>query len=150
MQGLKTLKADRNGIVDLSPLADLKSLERISLAGNRIERIEALAQNPSLLELDASGNSIKVLPVFSQGLKVQSLLLARNRISDVTPLVGPAAGSMGTALRRLTTLDLAENAITDASIFNQRLTDLNFLTLKGNPLVDARCPLIFSTYCVMK
>jgi Leucine-rich repeat (LRR) protein len=45
---LETLRADKNAIVDISPLVDLVELSSINLADNNITDIRPLVDNPGI------------------------------------------------------------------------------------------------------
>ena len=96
------LDLGNNNISDLSPLAELKKLERISLAGNNISDLSPLAELKNLKFLYLYDNNISDLSSLAELKKLEILLLRGNNISDISAIVG---------LTQLETLDLNKNNI---------------------------------------
>lgn len=81
--------------------------------------------------LDLTENSLTTLANFPLLPRLQTLLLARNRISSISP-------SLAKSLPNLTTLNLSSNNIAELADIDPlaRQTHLTHLTLSGNPLTN--------------
>ena len=93
-----------NSIVDVSPLADMKSLRNIFLCGNLIEDISPLF-GLNLYTLDVSGNRISSVAGIDAVQSTLYLVLSHNNISDISPL----------AEMEFYWLEITGNPITDLS-----------------------------------
>ena len=123
-----------NAISDLSPLANLTSLNVLGLDGNAISDLSALSGLTNLSALDLNGNSISDISALSGLTSLQSLGLGGNAISDISALSG---------LTNLTELGLNDNRISDISVLSG-LTNLVYLVLYGNNISDL-APLVANT-----
>ncbi len=99
-----TTLLDLNGtqITDLSPLAGLTNLEKLSLYGNRIIDLRPLGRLKKLAHLRLFRNEISDITPLEGLTNLIVLSLNNNKISDVTPL---------TELTSLMLLGLDENPI---------------------------------------
>jgi len=82
------LGLDSNDITDLSPLAGMVRLQRLSLWGNRIEDISPLETMVRLEELWLDRNPISKIDVIARFRELRILGLSGTAILDLTPLVG--------------------------------------------------------------
>jgi len=89
---------------DISPLANLTSLNFLCLAGNMISDLSPLAKLTALKYLDLSGNKINDLSPLAKLTALENLDLYGNPISDLTPLAG---------LTSLTRLNIRDTLVTD-------------------------------------
>lgn len=105
----------------------LTRLRRLSLAGNQIQNIEALAELGTLETLDLCfNNHLQDLEPLTQLQALQTLQLRKNRINDLKPLA---------KLRKLQVLELRENHIKNLSPLAE-LTDLQGLFLSNNKITN--------------
>lgn len=130
---LTALDVSGNQIKDLSPLAEQKSLLYINADGNKISDISPLTSLDSLETLFLSRNSISKLPKGMSDMESLSrLVLAGNAITDPSPLSGMPA---------LRTLDLQKNSIAEISGM-KNLDALEELVLDSNnmnlPMSDVK------------
>lgn len=145
LTNLHTLVLDYQHIEDISPLADLP-LEELSLTGNRIVDLSPLADSKTLTKLEVSQNPIADSTVFSKlpslvnvslnqtnitslesfsGSYVENLNVWEAPITDYTPL---------TTCKNLHTLEI--NGLSDASLeMVLQLTSLRQLSLGTGGLV---------------
>jgi internalin A len=108
-------------------IKQLTQLRRLSLAGNEIQNIQALAELATLQTLDLCFNDhIKDLEPLTQLQALQTLQLRKNCISDLRPLA---------KLRKLQIIELRENQIKDLSPL-AGLTDLQGLFLSNNKITN--------------
>ena len=126
---LKKLTLGRNVISDISPLAELTQLRELHLGNNQISDISPLAGLTQLWNLVLYRNQIRDISPLA-GLKQLSVLhLAENQIRDISPLAGL------TELRDLGFLGLGDNQISDISPLSG-LTELEALDLVNNRIID--------------
>ena len=121
------LDSQDGAITDLSPLAGLTSLTRLSLTYNAIRDVSPLAGLTSLTDLTLFVNEIVDISPLAGLTSLTYLSLDTNEIADVSPLAG---------LTSLTFLSLNTNEIADVSPL-AGLTQLEHLGLSGNEIVDA-------------
>ena len=114
-------------VLDLAPLAKLRSLTHLALNGNDISDVAPLSELRSLTWLHLGGNAIFDIAPLAGLDALRQLVLAFNGISDIAPLA---------ELRWLTFLDLGGNAISDISplVANGGLGSGDTLGLRRNPL----------------
>lgn len=95
---LKVLDLSNNkDIISYQPLKDLPALESLDLSDTRktdednrayIDRIKAVAEIPSLKQLNISGNHLRDAAFLSRAKKLQVLNVSLNDLSDFSPLCG--------------------------------------------------------------
>lgn len=112
MTGLRTLNLSNNKIEDISALANCRSLTYVNLASNRIQDITPLYELEWIEELNLSINKLINEPVGGMGIS-----------ADIQKL------------SNLRDLNLANNQITDVSIFSN-LPELEVLYLASNDVTD--------------
>ena len=124
MPDLKVL-AVSNTIVsseELSLIAQLKNLERLTLSSCSLTSLTPLAAMKDLLYLDVSGNTIRNLEPISSMKKLEALNLQRNAVNDLSALSGNQA---------LLILDASYNSLSDLSVAFG-LSNLQWLNAKYN------------------
>ena len=121
------LYLDFNPISNFSALAEMKSLEVLSLRGTRIAHLGALSGLTRLKTLYLSGNGITDISLLAGLTSLTHLSLAGNRITDIAPLA---------PLVRLSSLDVSDNSIVDVAVLHS-LPELSEVYLHGNPLTEA-------------
>ncbi|GAB3199610.1 hypothetical protein GCM10027062_16750 [Nocardioides hungaricus] len=137
---LRTLQVARAQISDVTPLATLPQLETLGLRGNQISDPSPLAGLTKLSFLDLQDNQVADVSRVPAFPAMKIVNLGNNGIRDVAPLVGKFDPEV------LTTLDLADNEITDASVLAPIGRDLarignqesptDGLRLRGNRIAD--------------
>ncbi len=120
-KALMTLDLERNEIADLGPIKDLKQLQLIDLASNKIEKIDAFAGLVQAQYLQLSKNAISDLTPLRDMANLRSLYIANNQIKTVEPVSG---------LKKMWTLDLAGNPLEDTLPIG-KLKGLDTINLKG-------------------
>ncbi len=124
LRALEKLWLDNNQVVDLSPLAELPSLGVLKLRNNRVSDLSPLAELTRLYNLDLSDNRVSNISVLAK----RSLLfleLNNNDISDISPLAE-------TSLQRLY---LGGTGISDLSPLGKH-TEMTHLGLAQNQISD--------------
>ena len=124
LRALEKLWLDNNHVVDLSPLAELPSLGVLKLRNNRVSDLSPLAELTRLYNLDLSDNRVSNISVLAK----RSLLfleLNNNDISDISPLAE-------TSLQRLY---LGGTGISDLSPLGKH-TKMDYLRLAQNQISD--------------
>ena len=121
---LQNLSLDDNSISDISALAGLTKLTALSLNGNSINDISTLAGLTKLTHLRLDGNSISDISALAGLTKLQNLRLDGNSISDISALSG---------LTALIKLSLDDNSISNISAL-AGLTTLTTLYLQDNSI----------------
>jgi internalin A len=106
---LKSLSLNQNGVRDLSPLKDIKSLESLNLAANRL-----------------TASDLKPLEELSH---LHRLELSRNFLSESRALIFPQS---------LEFFGASESGLTDLGILNSLPTAIETLHLHRNQLTDLR------------
>ena len=119
-------------IVDLSPLANLKNLTRLTLRRNGVSDISPLANLKNLTILRLGQNEISDVSPLANLKNLGILELRYNEISDISPLTG---------LTNLKNLNLGANEISDISPL-ANLKNLTYLDLRSNQIQDVRPLLI--------
>ena len=123
---MKELYLASEEVSDISPLAGLTGLTRLSLEDNDISDISPLAGLTNLKWLMVHRNEISDVSPLAGLVNLTGLALHRNEISDVSPLAG---------LTNLTWLDLNDNNISDVSPLAS-LTNLTWLHVGENNISD--------------
>ncbi len=133
LKNLRNLYLTDNVGVDLKPLEQMPSLEKLIMDGNtRPVNIQSIGKLKNLTTLTLMGSAIITDTVakdisFLKGLtKLQDLDLSYNRIEDISPLAG---------LYNLKKLNLRNNAITDISPL-KNLTSLKEIDFYDNKIND--------------
>ncbi len=111
---------------DISPIAQLKSLEILDLSKNRITDISPLKNLDKLTTINLSDNKVSDLTSIMKLEKLTSLVLSTNEISDISPL---------TKLKSINSIVLNDNLITNILPFKKVLY-LSELSLSGNRIND--------------
>ena len=113
-------------VSDLTPLANLTSLQKLDVAGNQISDMRPLANLIHLTRLHLWRNQIQDIAPLANLTNLTYLNLADNQIRDITPLAN---------LTGLTRLTLFDNQVSDTKPLTELigLTDLN---LRGNHISD--------------
>jgi len=129
---VKTLFLEGNSIQKIENLHPLEHLRALYLQENCIGRelgLENLIEVPLLMVLNLRSNGIKTLDGFPRMASLQTLILRNNEIECITPILQS---------RRLTTVDLSHNRISDPAVLDQlgQLEDLKVLFMKSNPLIE--------------
>ena len=84
---ISTISGKNKGIKDLTGLEKCRSLALLDLAGNEIEKIDAIKELKNIQSLDLSKNKIADIKPLAELTKLQYIHLTDNLISDLTPLV---------------------------------------------------------------
>jgi len=129
---VKTLFLEGNSILKIENLHPLEHLRALYLQENCIGRelgLENLVKVPLLMVLNLRSNGIKSLEGFPRMASLQTLILRNNEIECITPILQS---------RRITTLDLSYNRISDPAVLDHlgQLEDLKVLFMKSNPLIE--------------
>ncbi len=119
-----------NEIVDLKPIAELKRLQSVTLAGNKIQDIKPIENLKAMQLLDLSNNQVKDLAGLKQMSNLRTLYVADNQLSSLEPLAG---------LSKIWSIDASNNKITDLSPV-EKLNWLTTLQITGNQ-VESLAPL---------
>ncbi|RKU12105.1 hypothetical protein C6501_11375 [Candidatus Poribacteria bacterium] len=114
------------GSLDLTPLAEITSLKKLTFYACGIQDISSLAGLTDLITLDISNNSVTDLSPIAGLINLENLGVRHSGISDITPLA---------ALTKLKNLDFRANNISDVSPL-AGLVNLEFLNLYGNSISD--------------
>lgn len=144
------LDGKNKGIKDLTGLEKCPNLAEINLAGNEIEKVDALKDLKNLQSLDLSKNKIVDITPIANIKALQFLELSNNQIASVEPLAElPKLSALYIAgnkienpaplakLTKLSSLDLARNQIVDARAIAPVVPTLMTLNLSENKLTDA-------------
>jgi len=116
----------RNQIRDISPLANLIKLEGLFLSGTQIRDISPLANLVNLTDLGLSFNQIRDISPLANLVNLSELNLRSNQVRDISPLAN---------LTNLRTLWLCGNQIRDISPL-ANLINLRTLWLGSNEVSD--------------
>ena len=122
LKRIQYLNLAKNKIEDISPIAGLTALQYIELSNNRVKDLKPLEKLSNMRSLYLSNNRISDFSPALKLTKLWSLYLDHNQI---TKLDGVAA------LKGLTTLSAGNNEIADLGPLNG-LTRLHFLFLENN------------------
>ena len=128
MATIAELDAADAGIADLAGIEWASGLERLWLAGNRVNDLAPLASLPALTALDLSRNGLAQISDLAGLTGLRTLLLSGNALRDLSPLRN---------LTGLRELALAENGLEDIGDLSA-LVSLAELRLSGNRIADAR------------
>ena len=112
--------------LDISTLAGLTQLRRLTLVKNHISDISALAGLTQLVDLDLRHNELSNISVLAGLTQLNYLDLRQNKLSNISVLAG---------LTQLNYLDLGWNDLSDVSALSE-LTDLLYLKLSNNDISD--------------
>lgn len=126
MPFLKTLFVGYQDSLDISVLANLESLEELSLLNDNIENIEAIGGLKKLKKLALGWNNISNVSPLAGLTELESLGLWNNRIQDVSNLSG---------LQNLYYFDIANNQVRDIGCV-QTMPELSELWIAGNQISD--------------
>ena len=126
MTELDRLSLRHNGIDDLQALTGLVSLTELDVGENRIEDLSPLAGLTALKVLRADSNHIRGLWPLAPLTSLQALDLGANHVLDLRPLSG---------MLQLTTLRLGNNGLTELYPLSG-LKGLRELGLAGNSVED--------------
>ena len=109
MPDLKVLTVTNTAVSseELSVIAQLTNLERLTLSNCSITSITPLAPMENLLYLDVSGNTVRNLEPISSMKKLETLYIQRNAVNDLSAISGNQA---------LLDLDVSYNSLTDLSV----------------------------------
>lgn len=119
---------------DISALENMRALRTLDLNSNQIKDISALANCASLTYVNLSGNKIQdVTPLYELEL-IEELNLGNNAIINA-PVGQPGISADIQKLQNLRDLNLANNQITDVSIFSN-LPELTILYLASNDITE--------------
>jgi dynein assembly factor 1 len=132
--GLKVLWLEGNGLGAITGLEHQRELTTLYLHENVIETIEGLEACVNLDTLNLSKNMIRAVTGVSHLSKLKVLQLSHNNLATAADIA-----EIG-ALTALTTLDLSDNRLEDASAVLElaaSLPHLAVLYLHGNPAVKA-------------
>lgn len=102
--GLNILRIDRSYIRDISPLANLSSIEEVNICNSYIESIPDLSKCENLTRLNLSCCSIKDISPVTKIRSLKALSLNNNRITSIAPIKD---------MENLEELYLYDNPITD-------------------------------------
>lgn len=147
-RSLALLDLEGNEIADASPIKDLKFLQSLNLAGNKLKEVAALEGLTKLQYLELSRNEIADIGPLAKLTAMRSLYLAQNQIKDVKAVEGMEKlwslyldGNQVTdlaplaKLKWLSSLGLAGNGVTDIGPLTG-LTEWKYLFLQNNKLAD--------------
>ena len=126
LTNLTRLTLTNTGVSNLTPLAGLTNLTRLSLGRNSIADLTPLVGLTNLTWLSLSENSVSDLIPLAGLTNLTWLHLPNNSISDLTPLAG---------LTSLMGLGLENNSISDITSL-AGLTNLTWLSLSENSVSD--------------
>jgi len=116
----------KDSLSDLTPLAKLSALQRLSLDGTQVSNIQPLIGLTALRSLDLDNTQVDDLTPLSELEALQELYLHRTRVSDLTPL---------TKLSALQYLGLDGTQVSDLTPLSG-LTNLRRLILYGTWVTD--------------
>lgn len=111
---------------ELSPIAQLPNLRKLSLGRNAIDSLDALMPLTGLESLGVWGNSISDVSPIAQMTALTLLDISDNAVSDISPL---------SPLSSLRELWMYNNAVTTIAPV-QNLTALQVLMVRNNPITD--------------
>ncbi|HIR94068.1 MAG TPA: leucine-rich repeat domain-containing protein [Candidatus Egerieimonas intestinavium] len=123
---LITLQIEQQRVADISPVANLVSLENLNLDGNQISDISPLAGLSSLKEISFNLNAIADISPLAGLTSLTSVNLYANDIADITALSG---------LTSMKNLNVGSNYLQDISSLSG-MTSLEILDLSFNEFTD--------------
>ncbi|XP_015116477.1 dynein regulatory complex subunit 3 [Diachasma alloeum] len=126
LEEVKELRIEFLNIISLEHLWPMKSIRKLTLSHNCIERIEKLEDLVELRELDLSFNRISVMEGLGHLLNLEILILSGNDIQRVEGIDD---------LHNLKILSLANNKIDswDHVMYLRKFKQLRSLNIQGNP-----------------
>lgn len=105
---LESLVLDFNKTIsDLTPLANMTSLQRLVLNNDNVSDLTPIAHLKNLRELELNNNQIKNIVPLAELTNLKKLALRKNQVMNVTPLRN---------LTQLTTVDLKNQVLTVPTI----------------------------------
>ena len=113
-------------ILDLTPISNLITLERVSINGTQISDLGPLANLTNVTKMTLRNNQIQDIKSLASLTALGTVHLDGNAITDITPLAN---------LTALKTVRLDGNAIIDITPL-ANLTALEFLRLEKNEITD--------------
>ena len=122
---LNELYLNTNQISDISPLSCLTKLIELDLGENKITHISALKSLRQLTSLYLNTNQISDITSLKVLTQLIQLGLSNNQITVISSLK---------ALKKLNKLSLCDNQIRQFELNLSAYPELNFLSLKGNPI----------------
>jgi len=128
---VKTLYLEGNSISKIENLSPLEHLRALYLQDNCIGRelgLENLAQVPLLIVLNLEGNGIKSLDGLPRMGSLETLMLRNNEIEDITPILQ----SLRLTTIDLSCNAISDKCVLDQL---GQLEDLKVLYMKDNPLI---------------
>lgn len=145
------LQLNAKGITSLEgDLSTYSALRYIDLSNNMIVDLTPLERMYDLHAMNCSDNKVKKMPDFSDTQKLQSVDLAKNKITTLHPFNMPSVLSLNISHNEvkdcvgfegakttpaLRVLDLSQNALVQSKGI-ERCTNLEVLNLKGNKLTS--------------
>ncbi|XP_011304217.1 leucine-rich repeat-containing protein 48-like [Fopius arisanus] len=126
LEEVKELRIEFLNIISLEHLWPMKSIRKLTLSHNCIERIEKLEDLVELRELDLSFNRISLMEGLSHLINLEILILSGNDIQNIEGIDG---------LDNLKILSLANNKINswDHVMYLRKFKELRSLNIQGNP-----------------
>lgn len=136
---LETLELESNGsLTDLSPLSGLSSLRTLDLWGTNVEDFSVLAELTTLEDLTVGNAGIEDASPFAGLTRLRTLDLGSNRITDASALA-KIAEQDGVAL------DLSDQSLTMTGTVGQAVVVPPVVDASGNQVGMARCHLSTGT-----
>lgn len=123
---LQQLILGNNKIVDVTPLKNLKKIQHLDLSNNQIEKIDSLTEFSNMKSFYVGGNKISDVSVVAKYTKAWSMYLQGNPISDLKPISG---------LRFLDSINISKTAVSDLSPL-AALTNLKRVNMEGSKVTD--------------
>ena len=123
---LERLTLNGCSLTTLSPLSSLNNLVYLDIGNNTIRNLEPIASFKKLEVLNVTRNAVNDLTAISSNKTLLMVDASYNSISSLSPLYG---------LSKLQHLDLRYNSISSVSGISQ-LSNLNYLDLSNNQLTD--------------
>ena len=127
---LMLIDLEDNEIVDLKPIAELKRLQSVTLAGNKIKDLTPIENLKAMQLLDLSRNEVEDLWAVKQMSNLRTLYVADNRLTSLEPLA---------ELSKIWSLDVSRNQLADLTPVG-KLKWLTTLQITGNQ-VESLAPL---------
>jgi hypothetical protein len=118
--------AKGRALTTLAPLAELRSLSSINVAGNPVRSLAPIVNLPNLRVLDVSDTLVDTVQLLVGVKKLTSLQLNRSQVRDIASLA---------SLPNLKYLDLSGTRVTDLASL-ARLTALQSLDLTGTHVTN--------------
>ncbi|WNR45788.1 leucine-rich repeat domain-containing protein [Paenibacillus roseipurpureus] len=125
-KNLYSLYFSNNNISDVSPIANLPKLTKLSLGSNKLNDIRALESLPNLTNLSLDHNQINDISVLSNFPNLEQLSINHNQIKSIDSI---------SSLTKLTFLNIEENQISDISA-TQTMKKINLLMANNNQIHD--------------